>query len=271
MFTVVEFVGGLMTNSVAIISDAVHDLGDSVTLAIALAMERVAGRGRTRVQTFGYRRFSTLGALLTGMILVVGAITVLVHAVPRIVRPEAVDSGGMVILAVIGVAMNALAALRLSRTESMNARAAFLHLLEDVLGWVAVLLGGIAIRIWNATWIDPVLSVAINLFVLSRAVPVLWRALRVLLQYVPGDLSVSTLEDAVSAIDGVRDVHDLHVWTLDGTYTLFSAHIVTDGEQTLEALEALKRRVRASLAEVGIDHVTIELEAAGAGCHDCDL
>ena len=271
MFTVIELVGGLLTNSVAIMADAVHDLGDSVTLSLALVMERVAGRGRTDRQTFGYRRYSTLGSLFTGMILVVGAVLVLVHAVPRIVEPQAVESRGMIALAVLGVVMNVLAALRLSRSSSMNARAAFLHLTEDVLGWVAVLVGAIAIRIWGLTWLDPVLSVGINLFVLSRAIPVLVRAMRVFLQYVPRELSVDELRAAVLADERVLDVHDVHLWTLDGEYRLFSGHIVTDGERTLHQLEELKHDIRHTLRDAGVQHVTVEFEAAGAGCHDCDL
>lgn len=271
LFTIIEFVGGFLTNSVAIIADAVHDLGDSVTLSLALVMERIAGRGRTGRQTFGYRRYSTLGALFTGVILVVGAVTVLFHAIPRILDPEPVESGGMIALALLGVAMNVLAALRLSRSSSMNARAAFLHLMEDVFGWVAVLLGAIAIRVWGIVWLDPVLSVGINVFVLSRAIPVLVRAMRVFLQYVPADISVDELQERLGGDQRITDVHDIHVWSLDGEYTLFSAHIVTDGDRTVHELEDLKHDIRTRLAEAGIDHVTVQFEAVGAGCSDCDL
>ncbi|MFW5694779.1 MAG: cation diffusion facilitator family transporter [Alkalispirochaeta sp.] len=271
LFTVIELVGGLLTNSMAIIADAVHDLGDSVTLAIALVMERIAGKQRTPQLTFGYRRFSTLGALVTGLVLVVGAITVLIHAIPRLLEPEGVDTGGMIILAVIGVVMNTLAALRLSRSGSMSARAAFLHLMEDVFGWIAVLLGAIAIRVWGFLWLDPLLSVGINVYIVFRAIPILLTALRVMLQYVPGELSVDEVSNLMTDVPGILDVHDVHLWTLDGAYTLLSAHVVSDGDRSLNELEDLKHAVRRTLHDRGIQHVTLELESSAAGCSECDL
>ncbi len=271
LFTVIELVGGLLTNSVAIIADAVHDLGDSVTLGIALIMERIAGRQRTPQLTFGYRRFSTLGALVTGLVLIVGAVTVLIHTIPRLVEPESVNTGGMIILAVIGVVMNALAALRLSRSGSMNAKAAFLHLMEDVFGWIAVLLGAIAIRVWGLLWLDPLLSVGINVYIMVRAFPILRQALRVMLQYVPGELSVDVVSKLITEIPGILDVHDVHLWTLDGTYTLLSAHVVPETDQSLSELETLKGQIRGALHSHGVQHVTLELESAGAGCSECDL
>ncbi|MFP4152444.1 MAG: cation diffusion facilitator family transporter [Alkalispirochaeta sp.] len=271
LFTVIELVGGLLTNSVAIIADAVHDLGDSATLAVALVLEKVSGRRRTKELTFGFRRFSILGALLTGLILIVGAITVLIHTIPRLIEPVAVDTTGMIVLSVLGVVMNALAAFRLSRTESMNARAAFLHLFEDVLGWIAVLFGALAIRFWQIYLIDPLLAIGINIFILTRAVPILLRALRVLLQYVPKDLSVEKVSEAIMAIESIDDVHDIHLWTLDGSYVLVSLHVVTDGATPLDDLEPLKARIRDVLKNLGVNHVTIELESPNTGCSECDL
>lgn len=270
LFTIIELVGGLLTNSMAIMADAVHDLGDSVTLAVALVLEKVSGRGRTRKLTFGHRRFSTLGALITGLILIVGAVTVLIHTIPRVLRPEVVDTTGMLVLAILGVVMNGLAALRLSRTESMNAKAAFLHLFEDVLGWIAVLIGAIAIRIWGLYIIDPLLSIGINVYILTRAASILKQAMRVFLEYVPRDLSVETVAEAAGRIDGVEDVHDIHLWTLDGSYVLVSLHAVTDGKTALDDLEPLKGTIRDTLSKLGVNHATIELESSATGCPDCD-
>ncbi|MFW5828240.1 MAG: cation diffusion facilitator family transporter, partial [Alkalispirochaeta sp.] len=164
-----------------------------------------------------------------------------------------------------------LAALRLSRSGSMNARAAFLHLMEDVFGWIAVLLGAIAIRVWGILWLDPVLSVGINAYIMIRAVPILLQALRVMLQYVPGERSVDEVTNLISEISGIHDVHDVHLWTLDGTYTLLSAHVVADDDRCLSELETLKRTVRDVLHEHGIQHITLELESSTAGCSECDL
>jgi cobalt-zinc-cadmium efflux system protein len=271
LFTIIELVGGVLTNSVAIISDAVHDLGDSVTLGIALLLERISGKPRTDRQTFGRRRFSVLGALITGLVLITGAGAVLYHTIPRLWAPEAVDTGGMIILAILGVIMNGIAVIRLSRTESMNARAAFLHLLEDVLGWIAVLIGAIAIRIWGITWLDPLMAVLINIYVLVRAVPLLGRALKVLLQFTPDNIAVAEVENVRTRVSGVQSVHDIHLWTLDGSYTLMSCHVVTNGERTLTELEALKDEIRHKLHDVGVEHATLELESDAADCDECGL
>ncbi|MCG8477511.1 MAG: cation diffusion facilitator family transporter [Spirochaetales bacterium] len=272
LFTAIEFAGGVWTNSVAVLSDAVHDLGDTVTLALALAMERIAGRERTSRLTFGYRRFSTLGAVFTGTILVVGATVVLIHTVPRLIAPQAVHARGMVVLAVLGIVVNGLAVLRLSRTSSMNARAAMLHLGEDLVGWIAVLAGAIVMDVWNVPWLDPLLAIAINLVVVVRAVKVLREALRVFLQFAPDSVDLETAKSAIEGVPGVCGVHDLHLWTLDGEYCLASAHIVTaEAAASIGELEPLKVAIKGALDRVGVHHATLELEAPGADCHNCEL
>jgi cobalt-zinc-cadmium efflux system protein len=270
-FTVVEIAGGLLTNSVAILSDAVHDLGDSVSLLFSWSMDRVSRRRRTGTQTFGYKRYSVLGAVVSAAVLLVGSVFIMLEAVPRLFEPEAVHPEGMLPLALAGIAFNLLAVLRLRGGSSLNQRVVMLHLLEDVLGWVGVLVVSVVLFFADVPILDPILSIAVTVFVLSRIWPRLRHALGVFLQYAPSDIDIEGIEAQVEAMPHVRGLHDMHLWSLDGSYHLFSTHVVVDDDLKLSALEELKSGIKAALAERGIHHVTLEFESEAAGCRECDL
>ncbi|MFO7782486.1 MAG: cation diffusion facilitator family transporter [Spirochaetia bacterium] len=271
IFTVVELIGGLLTNSVAILSDAVHDLGDSISLLFSWAMERIAGRRRTPKQTFGYKRYSVLGAIVSAAVLLVGSIFVMMEAIPRLFAPETVHPEGMLPLAVAGIAFNLLAVLRLRGGETLNRRVVVLHLMEDVLGWIGVLVVSIVLLFADLPILDPILSVAVTLFVLSRIVPRLKHALGVFMQYAPADIDIDRIESQLTDMDHVEGLHDVHAWSLDGSYHLFSSHVVIDEDLSLSELEELKAGIKEKLAQWGIHHVTLEFESGAAGCAECDL
>jgi cobalt-zinc-cadmium efflux system protein len=270
-FTVIEIVGGLLTNSVAILSDAVHDLGDSVSLAFAWSMQRVSGWRRTERQTFGYKRYSVLGAVVSAAVLLVGSVFILMEAVPRLLEPETVHPEGMLPLALAGIAFNGAAAMRLRGGGGLNRRVVMLHLLEDVLGWVGVLVVSIVLLFADLRILDPILSIAVTIFILSRIVPRLRQAAGVFLQYAPADVDVKSVEEKLLEVAHVTGVHDMHLWSLDGNYNLFSSHVVVDEDLSLSRLEELKLRIKAILEDEGIQHVTLEFETDSAGCHECDL
>jgi cobalt-zinc-cadmium efflux system protein len=270
-FTFVEIVGGLLTNSVAILADAVHDLGDSVSLLFSWSMERVATRRRTEKQTFGYKRYSVLGAVVSGGVLLVGSVFVMLEAVPRLFEPEAVHPEGMLALAVAGIGFNLLAVLRMRGGEKLNQRVVMLHLLEDVLGWAGVLVVSVVLLFADLPILDPLLSVAVTVFVLSRIVPRLRHAIGVFLQYAPSDIDIGSIEEEVTEMRHVRSLHDMHLWSLDGNYHLFSTHVVVDDDLKLSALEELQAKIKGALARRGVHHVTLEFESDRAGCAECDL
>jgi len=270
-FTVIEIVGGLLTNSMAILSDAVHDLGDTLALGLSWRLERMSGQGATTKLTFGYRRFSVLGALTSAAVLIGGSVFILSEAIPRLLHPEPVSGTGMLVIAIVGVIVNGLAVLRLRGGSRLNQRVVFLHLIEDVLGWAAVLVGSIAIIVFDLPILDPILSVAITVFVLAKIVPNLRAALRIFLQYAPDDLELETVSDALAGVDDVSGVHDLHLWTLDGSYTILSAHVVVDELVDWPRIEELKARLKVRAHEVGISHATFEFEPSGRICDECDL
>ncbi|MCX2741063.1 cation diffusion facilitator family transporter [Pontibacter anaerobius] len=265
-FTLLEIAGGIWINSVAILSDALHDLGDSLSLGLAWYFEHVAKRGRDQKYTFGYKRFSLLGAVINSVVLLVGSFIILSEAVPRIWDPQEVHAPGMIGFAVLGILVNGAAVLRLKKGESLNERVVRLHLMEDVLGWVAVLIGGIILYFFDLPWIDPLLSVVITLYVLYNVVRNLRETMNILLQASPTHIKPEEVEAKLQQIPDIASVHDLHIWTLDGTYNVLTMHAVVDTALPVNQAAELKKRVRSAMADMDIQHVTMELESPGEEC-----
>ncbi len=272
VFAVVEVIGGILTNSMAIIADAVHDLGDSLSLGAAWFFEKYSRKGRTASYTYGYRRFSLLGALINAVVLIVGTVFVLTEIFDRIMSPAEVKAGGMFYLALAGVVVNGLAALRLRRNSSLNSRMVMLHLLEDVLGWAAVLVASIVIYFTGWHNVDVWLSLVIAIWVLYNAVKGLSSVMKVVLQASPREFKYDEAMQKLEQIEGVQNVHDLHVWSLDGEYHIASLHVAkasADEEKDTQ----IRQQIRAYFNQWNIDHVTIETElpeeAEGCEYQDC--
>ncbi|WP_299820324.1 cation diffusion facilitator family transporter [uncultured Pontibacter sp.] len=265
-FTILELIGGVWINSVAILSDALHDLGDSLSLGLAWYFEKVAKRKRDANFTFGYKRFSLLGAVINSVILLVGSFIILSEAIPRIWNPEPVNAAGMVGFAILGILVNGAAVLRLKGGESLNEKVVRLHLLEDVLGWAAVLVGGIILYFFDWPIIDPLLSLGITVFVLYNVVRNLRQSIKIMLQGTPAHINTENVKARLNALPDVTSVHDLHIWTMDGTYNIMSLHAVVPHAVTPVQTSAVKQAIRKEMADMGISHVTIELEVPGEIC-----
>lgn len=266
-FTIIEFVGGIFTNSMAILADAIHDLGDTFAIGASLFLENYAQKGRSNTFSFGYKRFSPLSALINSIILLVGSIIIVYESVPRLLNPEPVASEGMLYLAILGVLMNGAAVLRLKKGgNSINQRTVMLHLMEDALGWVAVLIGSGVMLLTNWVIIDPILSIGIALFILWNAVKNLRGVLRIFLQATPEDMDIENIRETLCSLDDVVDVHDTHLWTMDGQYHILSVHLVLDEDKRLNELADLRAKVQKQLADHRIDHITIQFEVVGEKC-----
>lgn len=270
-FTIIEFVGGFMTNSMAILSDAVHDLGDSFSLGLSWYFQKVAKWPRSKNYTYGYKRFSLLGAIINSLILVVGSVLILSKSIPRLFAPEQPDALGMIWLAVLGVVVNGAAVLRLRRGSSINERVVSLHLLEDVLGWVAVLIGAVVMMFADVPVLDPILSIAITLYVLFNVYGNIKESLRIILQGSPESVDIDELKKMILAVDGVGDIHDVHLWSVDGEYNVLTVHVVLSSPLQMEKLHGLKTEIREKLLSLGVQHSTIEFEAPDEDCEmgDC--
>ncbi len=268
-FALLEIVGGLWTNSVAVLSDALHDFGDSVALGLTWHFARVSRRKGDETFTFGYRRFSLLGALVMSFVLFAGGFVVLSRAVERLLTPAASNATGMIYLAIAGIAINGIAALRTHGGRSLSERVVTWHFVEDVLGWLAVLVAGIVMSFTDVRILDPVLSILITLYVLWNVGRRLKDTLVILLQGTPTGVSVEQIEDLIRTTSGVCDVHHTHIWTQDGERHVLTTHVVADEETTLGDTGDLRRRIRKSLEPFGILHATIEIERE-SDCSGCD-
>jgi cobalt-zinc-cadmium efflux system protein len=269
-FAAIELVGGLFTNSIAILSDAFHDLCDSISLGVSWILQKVSSRGRDRHYSYGYRRFSLLGALFLSLVLLVGSVFIIKESIGRLLAPEAADAKGMMLLAVLGIVINGMAALRMKKGLSFNERAFFLHIMEDVLGWVAVLVAGVVMMFVDFPMIDPLLSIGICVWVLSNVYKNLKGTLKVFLQEIPENVDAEKLEVALRALPQVAQLHDIHIWSLDGEQHIMTLHAVTD-VLPCEVQQQLKKAIRAVCAAFHIFHVTIELETKTEQCglNDC--
>lgn len=265
-FTIIEFVGGLLTNSVAILSDAVHDLGDSFSLGLSWYFQKVAKKPRTKEYTYGYKRFSLLGAVINSVVLLVGSILILIHAIPRLFNPQHPDVKGMLLLAVLGVIINGLAVFRLRKGSSINERVVSLHLLEDVLGWLAVLIGAGIMYFVDAPFIDPLLSILISLYILYNVYRNIRQSLRIILQGSPAELDIEEVKRSVQEIEEVQSVHDLHAWSVDGEYNVMTIHVVLRNSLPMTEQHRLKLLIREKLLALGVQHCTIEFEVVDEDC-----
>ena len=266
LFTIVEIVGGLFTNSVAILSDAVHDLGDSFALGMAWYFQKLAKKESNGSFSYGYKRFSLLGAIVNSILLVVGSIVVLSAAIPRIFHPQHTEVKGMFLLAMVGILVNGIAALRLRKGHSVNERVVSLHLLEDVLGWVAILVGSIVMYFFDLPILDPILSVGIACFVLFNVYKNIAQSLHIILQGIPTEISTTDISDALQALEEVHSIHDLHAWSIDGSYNIVTLHVVLKESLSMERMAELKQEIRELLLIKSVQHVTIEFEIAEEHC-----
>lgn len=265
-FTLIEIVGGILTNSVAVLSDAIHDSGDAMALGLSWYLERVAKRKSDKVFSFGYKRFSLLAALINGVVLLGGTVFILIEAVPRLWHPEAVDVHGMIGLAILGIAVNGAAALRLRHGRSMNENVLSLHLLEDVLGWVAVLIIAVTMKFVSLPILDPLLSFVFAAFIIWNAVGRIKKTLKIFLQSIPDDMNLEAIERAMSEFEGIVEFHDTHVWSLDGEHHVLSTHLVVREDTPVASLEGMKSQIRKRLLDFDIQHATIEIDFQGTDC-----
>lgn len=260
-FSVFEFFGGVLTGSVAILSDAVHDLGDALGIGVSWFLERKSRRQADGVYTYGYARFSVLGSVFTCGILLLGSVGVIVSAIGRLMNPVPIHYDGMILFAVVGVAVNLTAAFVTREGESLNQKAVNLHMLEDVLTWVVVLIGAVVMRYTDLSILDPLVSIAVAVYIFVHAIGHLRTAVDIFLEKVPDGYTVEEIRACAEAVEGVSNAHHVHLRSIDGYTHAASLHIVAQGDPA-----TVKAAVRTVLHEMGIAHVTVEVESEGEIC-----
>lgn len=265
-FTIFEIIGGFYVNSVAIISDAVHDLGDSISLGISWYLEGKSKKKENKKFSFGYKRFSLLGALINSIVLIGGSVYVIYEAVNRLIKPEYSDANGMILFAVIGVAVNGYAAWKLSGGKTLNEKVVSWHLLEDVLGWAAVLVVAIILKFKQTPYLDPALSLFIAAYILYGVTKRLKETLKIFLQGVPEDVNIDEVKTDLMKIENIDSIHHTHIWSQEGEHHVFSTHLKLKNISSLEQLLQLKKDVKTILQPYQFSHCTVETELEKETC-----
>ena len=258
-YAIVEFIAGGIFGSSAVLADSVHDLGDAIAIGISALLETISNREEDRHYTLGYKRFSLLGALVTAVILITGSILVILENITKLFNPQPVNDEGILWLGVIAVSINVLASLVVRKGKTKNESILSLHFLEDTLGWLAVILMAIILRFTDWYILDPLLSLVISIFILTKAIPRFWSALKIFLDVVPEGVETGDLEKDLEALINVKSVNQLSIWSMDGLENNAIIHLcLEDWEQMI----ATKNQVRQLLEERGIQNITIEVDAS---------
>jgi cobalt-zinc-cadmium efflux system protein len=268
VFTIIEFIGGWLTNSTAIMADAVHDLGDSLSIGTAWGLNKLSDKEANSTFSYGYKRFSLLGALINGIVLTTGSIWILFEAIPRLSSPEMPQVEGMLLLSIFGIAVNGFAAYKLSAGVTLNERILNWHLLEDVLGWVAVLIVSIVLMFKSWAILDPILSIGFTLFILFNVIRNLKETLLLFLQATPDAQQMEDVRKALMSNNNIADIHHFHIWSLDGEHNVMTAHVELRQDLSVSQLKKLKDELRHVLEEFDFVHTTIEIEFANEHCRD---
>lgn len=266
-FSIFEFLGGLFTNSVAILSDSIHDLGDALSIGISYFLERKSKKKPDNKYTYGYVRYSVLGGVITTTILLVGSILVIINAVKRLFNPVQVNYSGMILFAIVGVVLNFIAAYATREGDSINQKSVNLHMMEDVLGWIVVLVGAIIMKFTDIKILDPLMSIGVALFILINALKNLKNILDLFLEKTPKNIDIDELKEHLKKIKDVEDVHHVHVWSIDGYNNYATMHIVTKSKD----IKAIKHAIREELEEHNICHSILETEDEVCDDKECDV
>lgn len=262
-FSVFEFMGGVFTKSVAITSDAVHDLGDALSIGLAYFLEKRSLKQPDEKYTYGYLRYSVLGGIITTVILLIGSVGVIINAIFKIINPSEINYDSMIVFAVVGVVVNFIAALFTRDGDSINQKAVNLHMLEDVLGWVVVLVGALVMRFTDFRIIDPIMSIGVAVFIFINALKNLMAVLDLFLEKTPNGVDVEKITKHVLAVNGVLGVHHVHLRSIDGQNVYATMHIVTECDGA-----DIKKAVKHELLHLGVSHATLELEKPSEICDE---
>jgi cobalt-zinc-cadmium efflux system protein len=260
IFNVIVIVGGLLTNSIAILADAVHDVGDTLAIFIAWFLQKFSEKGRDSDFTYGYKRFSVLGAAITSTIVICACFVVLWEAINRFFQPVTPSSTGMLLVAILGVILKGLSIYSLYGGKTFNERSIYVHLFGDVIEWIVVLILSIVLIFVNIPILDPLASIAISLWIIYNLGTNLYRSLKVLVQRVPDKFDIESFKNQVLDINGVTNIQDLHVWSLDGLSNVISIKINVSNDNNLENLNHIKSEINWIAKEFNVIDSTIEIK-----------
>lgn len=271
-FSIFELIGGIFANSVSILSDAIHDIGDSLSIGVSYLLEKISKRKSNNNYTYGYLRYSLIGALFTSIMLLIGAFIVFYKSIPLLFEPTVVNHDLMIIFAIVGTIINGIAAYKTSKSHNKNEKAISLHMLEDVLGWIGVLIGSIVIKFTGLTIIDPILSIIIAIYILYHVYENIREVFYIFMDKVPSNINVDLIsKNIINKFKNIKEVHHIHIWSVDGINNYFTAHILLKNSISEDEIINLKIELKEFLNSMNIHHSTLEIEYHNEKCssHKC--
>ena len=257
-YAIIEFIAGGVFGSSAVLADSVHDLGDAIAIGVSAFLETISNREEDSHYTLGYKRFSLLGALVTAVILITGSVLVILENITKLFHPQPVNDEGILWLGIIAVSINVLASLVVRKGKTKNESILSLHFLEDTLGWVAVILMAIVLRFTDWYILEPLLSLVISFFILSKAIPRFWSTLKIFLDAVPEGVDIKQVKSDLEQLDHVASLNQLNLWTMDGLEKNAIVHVCL---KEIEQMEVCKESIRTLLKDCGFQNITIEIDA----------
>ena len=256
-YAIIEFIAGGVFGSSAVLADSIHDLGDAIAIGVSAFLETISNREEDSHYTLGYKRFSLLGALVTAVILMTGSVLVILENITKLFHPQPVNDEGILWLGIIAVSINVLASLVVRKGKTKNESILSLHFLEDTLGWLAVILMAIVLRFTNWYILDPLLSLVISFFILSKAIPRFWSTLKIFLDAVPEGVDIQQVKSDLEQLEHVASINQLNLWTMDGLEKNAIVHVCL---KEIEQMELCKESIRNKLKDCGFQNVTIEVD-----------
>ena len=257
-YAIVEFIAGGLFGSSAVLADSVHDMGDAIAIGVSAFLETISNREEDSHYTLGYKRFSLLGAMVTAVILMTGSVLVILGNITKLFHPQAVNDEGILWLGIIAISVNVIASLVVRKGKTKNESILSLHFLEDTLGWVAVILMAIVLRFTDWYILDPLLSLVISIFILSKAIPRFWSTLKIFLDAVPEGVDIKQVKSDLEQLDHVASLNQLNLWTMDGLEKNAIVHVCL---KEIEQMELCKESIRSILKDCGFQNITIEVDA----------
>lgn len=266
-FSIFELLGGILTNSVSILSDAIHDIGDSLSIGISYLLEKISKKKSNNMYTYGYLRYSLIGALFTSMMLLIGVFVVFYKSIPLLFKPGTVNHDMMILFAVVGSVVNGVAAYKTSKSHNKNEKAISLHMLEDVLGWIGVLFGSIVIKFTGWTIIDPILSILIAIYILYHVYENIRDVFYIFMDKVPMDINIDDICKKIEKkFDNIKEIHHIHIWSIDGVNNYMTAHILLSKSISEDEIIKIKKDLKEYLSNLNIHHSTLEIEYHNEKC-----
>ena len=270
-FSILEIFGGLFTNSIALLSDAIHDIGDSLSLGLSWFLNEKSKKKPDSKYTFGYARYSLLGGLVSALVLIAGAVYLIIEAIPRIINPEEINVPWLIGFAVVGIIINGIAAFKTAKGHSINEKMVSLHLFEDVAGWVVLLISAIIMFFWDIPILDPILSILFTLYILTHVYKNIKAIFEIFLEKAPKGINIDAIASQLKLNPNIKEIHHVHTWSLEGNLILMTLHVVINSELDKNQVVEEQKWIHHALHDFGIHHATIEIECDDLCSNpDCD-